>query len=456
MATNEQISEIEEIIAKAREVKDPMSKDAHDLYNKAIRLTDEYFKLDRPEEEIGEPTYDPKKNEGAHAGLTVPVNKDGKAKAETTLGPAAFVNNGKPDARWLAAVKVHEYAHAAVGVELHEFTAKEIEQLKKAGPPWSDEDIKKARFAQFKPQDVNEEEVIAYDTMLKKAGELGLAPSDVEWIKQQKKSFYEKMSEDKKKQYKAKEPWLGCRIPEFELNEGLGVFVVPKDTVVTFDPGSSWALPCAMTVYELTNIRFEGNYRKLFNLNPHLSIEVAALQTLLFGPGIRLPEVQAIEASVMVLLNSPAFFADGSVVNGLAGAIETPCASGIVRVRHAYSECQADRFWHIVEDDYVSCPPGGQIKKYRVFDLTTIQSCKNGEALPQPVGVAYKDLHGDSTCQAPKEIGDIIISECFNGFWENATYGLYECIDGTRRVSVPAKTREKTNVPCSSTPVVIP
>lgn len=453
MATNEQISEIEDTIVRAREIKDPTSKEARDLYNKAIRLADEYFKIERPKEGVGEPQYDPKKNEpgSGHGGLTLPVNKDGEGKAETTFGPDAFVNNGKPDARWLAACKVHEYAHAAVGVEIREFTPEETEALKKAKPSWTDEEIKKARPARFKLQDVNEEEVIAYNAMLKKAGELGLSPSDVEWIKKEKKRFYERMSEEKKKKYKVMEPWLGCHISETEFHEGLGSLIVPKGTTIDFERDHSWTLPHAMTLAELTYVRFDSNFRKLVELNPHLSVGIASLEMLLFGPSGLGGEARSVTSVPSIIVSPPMFLGDGSITRS-PGAIETPCANGIVRVRHAYSECQGDGFWHIVEDDYVSCLFDCQNMKYRVFDMATTQSCRDGTAPPRPMGLAYKDLHGDSTCQSPKQIGDISISECVDGVWENATYVLYECLDGTRRVSLPAKHRQRTEVPCSSTP----
>src|SRR5579871_265268 len=445
MPTDEQIKEIEDIITKAREVKDPASKEARDLYTKAIKLADEYFKIERPKEEIGEPEYDPVRNppDGKNSGETSPTEKDGEGKAKTTLGPGAFVSDGKPSARWLAAVKVHEYAHAGVGVELRDPTDAEIKQMKEMG--LKDDDIKKIKIPQFKTNDVNEEEVIAYDAMLKKAKDLGLSDSEIEWIKNQKKSFYNKMSDEKKKKYKAQEPWLGVRFSQPDFKAVVGPFIVPKGTPVFFDKDQSWNLPRCMRVDELANLRFEGDYQKLFSLNPGFSVEVAALQTLLFGPHGTSPVASTPNR---LLLGSPVFLADGSLTR-LPGEIETPCPGGTVLVRHAYSECESDGLWHVVEDDYVSCPPQGGVTKYRVFDMATTRACKDGAA-PRPVDVAYKDLHGDSTCQSPKYIGDIIISECVDGLWENATYPLYECLDGTRRVSLPAKDRRRSDIPCSS------
>ena len=120
-------------------------------------------------------------------------------------------------------------------------------------------------------------------------------------------------------------------------------------------------------------------------------------------------------------------------------------------MRHAYSECQADGFWHVVEDDYYSCPPDGKIEKFRVWDEKTTQPCKPGDKPIQVAKSVLKDLHGDSSCQAPKKIGDITISDCVNGFWENTTYPLYECLDGTRRISGPP-TSTPTHVACSKAP----
>jgi hypothetical protein len=131
--------------------------------------------------------------------------------------------------------------------------------------------------------------------------------------------------------------------------------------------------------------------------------------------------------------------------------IETPCPGGELRVRHAYSECQADGFWHVVEDDYYVCPPEGKIEKFRVWDEATTQVCKPGQRHPQVAKALLKDLHGDASCQSPKKIGDITISDCVDGFWENTTYPLFECLDGTRRISLPGNA-VKTSVACTKTP----
>ena len=55
--------------------------------------------------------------------------------------------------------------------------------------------------------------------------------------------------------------------------------------------------------------------------------------------------------------------------------LDTPCTGGQFRTSHAYSECGADGFWHVVEDDYYRCPDGVD-RAYRVRDTPTTQPCK--------------------------------------------------------------------------------
>ncbi len=450
--TEDQIKEIEGKIESARKIKDPKSKEARDLYAEAIKLADKYFKIERPEEEIGEPVYDP---DNRNAGTTLPENEKNVPKAKTTLGPSAFVDGDKPSARFLAACKIHEYAHASVGVELIDFTDDEKKDMKGRG--WTDEQIRLARRPQFKTNDIAEEEVIAYDAMLKAAKDIDLSDELIQWIKDRKKEHYKKLSEEKQKKYKEKVPWIGCRIDQREFNDSLGIFTVPQGASVVFGRSEPMLLDRAVRISELVSERFEGSYERFFGLNPNLTIDLGSLRTALFGPeNYYLDGHLTSRTEPGIHLGSPTFLADGALEENESGKVVNPCSGGLLRVRHAYSECQKDGFWHVVEDDYLSCPPRGEIKKFRVWDFRTEQSCKSGAAAPEPVGLGYKDLHGDATCQSPKQIGEVVISECVNGFWENATYLLYECLDGTKRISLPAKSRVKTSVACSAAPPAPP
>src|ERR1700674_186185 len=127
--------------------------------------------------------------------------------------------------------------------------------------------------------------------------------------------------------------------------------------------------------------------------------------------------------------------------------LETPCADGNLRVRHAYSKC-IDGTWHVLEDDYYLCPPDWRLVGFRVLDEDTRSSCR--ESAPNPVGGVFRGF--DEKCQAPNKIGEVVISECILGFWEHATYDLYQCVDGSRRIAIPATKRERTKVPCTDLP----
>ena len=127
--------------------------------------------------------------------------------------------------------------------------------------------------------------------------------------------------------------------------------------------------------------------------------------------------------------------------------LEKPCDPGVLRTRHAYSEKDANGCWHVVEDDTYSCPPEGSLRTFRVWDMATTQPpCPAGS--PPPVRAGLKDLHGDTSCQAPRDLGEIMIDECIDGIVEHATYELYECPDLTKRISVPAKNVTRTTTPC--------
>jgi hypothetical protein len=122
---------------------------------------------------------------------------------------------------------------------------------------------------------------------------------------------------------------------------------------------------------------------------------------------------------------------------GLAALpLQTPCAGGELLVRQAYSECQEDGFWHVVEDAYYSCPPDNRVVRYRVADRKTEQRCTEGMEPPTPAGLGYQLL--DASCQSPVDTGQkIILMICTNGHWAEATYLVFRCLDGSLRLSGP-------------------
>ncbi|HEX2059953.1 MAG TPA: hypothetical protein VHK90_04370 [Thermoanaerobaculia bacterium] len=131
--------------------------------------------------------------------------------------------------------------------------------------------------------------------------------------------------------------------------------------------------------------------------------------------------------------------------------LEEPCA-GKLNVRHAYSECQADGFWHVVENHHYTCPPDNNIRIFRVGDTPTDQPCANGEPAPAIAGGHFRQLAGDETCQSPVVIGELVISECVDGIWEQAAYRLYQCLDRGVRIDIPAVRRTRTTTPCNAAP----
>ncbi|HWY74910.1 MAG TPA: Ig-like domain-containing protein, partial [Verrucomicrobiae bacterium] len=119
-----------------------------------------------------------------------------------------------------------------------------------------------------------------------------------------------------------------------------------------------------------------------------------------------------------------------------AATLQTPCAGGELLVRQAYSECNSDGFWHVVEDDYYACPPAGAVQKFRVADTKTTQPCATNT--PSPVGLLYPTAADvASTCQSPVLIGQVTVYECVGGLWSASTYLKYQCLDGTIYLSGP-------------------
>jgi cold shock protein len=138
--------------------------------------------------------------------------------------------------------------------------------------------------------------------------------------------------------------------------------------------------------------------------------------------------------------------------------INNGCQEYKLLVKHAYSECQADGFWHVVTDAYYTCanPEGGAFGPRRVSDILTTQKCEEG-AQPAPVislaDFAFPSLR-DNPCQAPQYKGDIVLLQCESGMWEWHTYMLYECPDGSLRRSW--KSVSATGKDCTSPPGPLP
>jgi hypothetical protein len=137
-----------------------------------------------------------------------------------------------------------------------------------------------------------------------------------------------------------------------------------------------------------------------------------------------------------------------------AATLQTPCPGGELIARQAYSECNLDGFWHVVEDDYYLCPPSGSPQAFRVADDKTTQPCGSPQATPSPVGLLYP-TSGDvaTTCQSPVLIGKVIIVECVGGLWSDSTYLEYQCLDGTKWLSGPVQNvPANPPTPCSQPP----
>ena len=115
---------------------------------------------------------------------------------------------------------------------------------------------------------------------------------------------------------------------------------------------------------------------------------------------------------------------------------ETPCAEGRLLVLHAYSYCNADGYWHVAEDAWYACPGEAEPRRFRISDTPTSQRCSPELPAVNVAGPEYQLL--DPTCPAPTPTGEkIVLMECRNGMWDEATYLVYRCSDGQRRISGP-------------------
>jgi hypothetical protein len=122
---------------------------------------------------------------------------------------------------------------------------------------------------------------------------------------------------------------------------------------------------------------------------------------------------------------------------GRAGqALQDPCPDGRLLVRHAYSECQSGGTWHVVEDAWYACPPNGEVKKFRVYDVDTGQPCTVALTPPPVTGARYRRV--DSTCPSPRPSGEkVVLMECLGGMWSENTYLVVECVGGEQRIDGP-------------------
>ena len=103
--------------------------------------------------------------------------------------------------------------------------------------------------------------------------------------------------------------------------------------------------------------------------------------------------------------------------------------------KHAYSECNADEYWHVVADTYSVCSTCGDLQVKRTGDKKTAQKCKGqgavqlcptgqhtlvmGEAFPPPV---------DHTCQGQKIRSHAVVLACESGIWIYKVYDIIECV----------------------------
>ncbi len=300
MPTVKQIEEIEAIIRNAQKHK-PDSKEAKKLYQRAIRLTNKYFKIPLPDEAIGEPRYDPDNKEN---GTTDPIkDKNGNGKGRVRIGPSGFIFNKKPSAIWLAAVKVHELlGHCKNGFRRQYVDPEELKKIDPTADP-------KKYYVIFPKIPRSEDEVISYNRMLEWSKKLGLTPKMITKIKELKKNFYQSMPKEKQKEWKKKEPWLAVRFNDKEFNDAIGHFLVPEGCVVFGQGGKSISIKKQENVSVLAQTLLEGSIREFLDLNPSFNIDLKDLRFLLFGP----PEYLPVEASLkeknsyekLVLVNMP-------------------------------------------------------------------------------------------------------------------------------------------------------
>jgi hypothetical protein len=146
-----------------------------------------------------------------------------------------------------------------------------------------------------------------------------------------------------------------------------------------------------------------------------------------------------------------------TTVQFIAATLQTPCPGGTLLARQAYSECNTDGFWHVVEDDWYRCPDG-TTRKFRVADTKTTQPCGPSQTAPSAAGLLYPTAADvASTCQSPVLIGQVQVRECVGGLWSLSTYLKYRCLDGTIYLSGPIQNVPMNPpTPCDQLPPPMP
>lgn len=168
--TSDQQKEIEKAIKDVQDALKGGDKDKiKDAKNKAILLTDKYFKI--PQDNLdGDPTYDP---DETSEGSSVP-SKANKGKIKVTLGEKAFFwSPDGPNPAALASVKIHEIlGHGA----------------QNAGGHWYTDDKGTAI-----------QEIEAYQKELDNAKAIGLSDAEIAAIKERIKAWRDKLNDANKK-----------------------------------------------------------------------------------------------------------------------------------------------------------------------------------------------------------------------------------------------------------------
>lgn len=169
---------------KLKALRDAVAK-LKKLRNEAIVLADEKYKISKPKNAKGEPTYDlSTRGEGA----TTP---GGAVK----IGEAAFHDpkSGKPSAGWLASTKAHEFVH--------------VEQL--GNGTWTPTEPK-GMPKDWRKQETEINEVEAYDWEIANAKANGLSDAAIAELKARRKEHYDALSDENKKKVDGKKYDTTC------------------------------------------------------------------------------------------------------------------------------------------------------------------------------------------------------------------------------------------------------
>jgi hypothetical protein len=147
------------------------------LKQKAIKLADRYYGIGREPASghlHGEPTYDPNSSD---EGDTRPT---GGGEGRVTIGPGAFVFNGKASAAWLASTKAHEILG-------------HIPQIQ--GDDWS-------------PGNNDEQELEAYQQEYDNRGTTGLTDDQVQEIRKRMQRHYRRLPPALKGRWRRSHPFV--------------------------------------------------------------------------------------------------------------------------------------------------------------------------------------------------------------------------------------------------------